>query len=37
MSAETYILEDNFKLIFDVLVVLNKTMIALERNHMNLS
>jgi hypothetical protein len=36
MSAETYLFEDNFKPIFDVLVVLNKKWIALERNHLNL-
>jgi hypothetical protein len=36
MSAESYISEDNFKPIFDVLVVLNKKIIALERNHLNL-
>ena len=36
MSAETYIFKDNFKPIFDVLVVLNKKLIALERNHLNL-
>jgi hypothetical protein len=33
MSAETYIFHDNYKPIFDDLVVLNKkNMIALERN-----
>jgi hypothetical protein len=32
MSAETYISEDNCKPIFDVLVVSNKKLIALERN-----
>jgi hypothetical protein len=36
MSAETYIFKDNFKPIFDVLVVFNKKLIALERNHLNL-
>ena len=36
MSAETYIFWENFKPIFDVLVVLNKKLIALERNHLNL-
>jgi hypothetical protein len=36
MSAETYIFDDNLKPIFDVLVVLNKKLIALERNHLNL-
>jgi hypothetical protein len=36
MSAENYLFYDNFKPIFDVLVVLNKKMIALERNHLNL-
>ena len=33
MSAET---SDNFKPIFDVLVALNKKLIALEKNHLNL-
>jgi hypothetical protein len=37
MSAETYIFLDNFKPKFDVLVVLNKTLIALERNHLNVN
>jgi hypothetical protein len=36
MSAEAYIFQDNVKPIFDVLVVLNKKMIAFERNHLNL-
>jgi hypothetical protein len=36
MSAETYIFKDNLKSIFDVLVVLNEKLIALERNHLNL-
>jgi hypothetical protein len=36
MSAETYRYYDNFKPIFDDLVVLNKKLIALERNHLNL-
>ena len=36
MSAETYILKDNFKQIFENLVVLNKNLLILESNHLNL-
>ena len=36
MLAETYRFYDNFKPIFDVLAVLNKKLIALERNYLNL-
>jgi hypothetical protein len=32
----THFSKDNFEPIFDVLVVLNKKLIALERNHLNL-
>jgi hypothetical protein len=35
MPAETYIFKDICMPIFDVLVVLNKKLIALERNHLN--
>jgi hypothetical protein len=35
-AAETYRFKDNFEPIFDVFVVLNKKLIALERNHLNL-
>ena len=35
MSRETYLFQDNIKPIFDVRVVLNKKIIALERNHLN--
>jgi hypothetical protein len=35
MSEETYRYQDNFKPIFDDLVVLNKKLITLERDHLN--
>ena len=35
MSAETYRFKDNVEPKFYVLVVLNKKLIALERNHLN--
>jgi hypothetical protein len=36
LSAETYRFKDHLKPIFDDLVVLNKNLLTLESNHLNL-
>jgi len=36
MSTETYRINDHLKPIFDDLVVLDKNVLALEGNHLNL-